>query len=56
LNYGDVFVQTAAEKERFIFRKVPNPNKIKDLLMKLEKEKEKEKDQKLGHMLHKELG
>lgn len=55
LNYGDVFVQTAAEKERFVFRKIPNPNKIKDLLMKLEKEKEKEKDQKLGHMLHKEL-
>jgi uncharacterized membrane protein YdbT with pleckstrin-like domain len=56
LNYGDVFVQTAAEKERFIFRKVPNPYKIKDLLMKLQKEKEKEKDQKLEHMLHEELG
>lgn len=56
LNYGEVFVQTAAEKERFVFRKIPNPNKIKDLLMKLEKEKQKEKDQKLGHMLHKELG
>ena len=29
LNYGNVYVQTAAEKERFIFRQVPNPLEIK---------------------------
>jgi len=29
LNYGDVYVQTAAEKGRFIFRQVPNPLEIK---------------------------
>lgn len=29
LNYGDVYVQTAAEKERFVFRQVPNPLEIK---------------------------
>ena len=55
-NYGDVFVQTAAEKERFVFRKVPNPYKVKDLLMKLQKEKEHEKTQKFEHMLHEQLG
>jgi uncharacterized membrane protein YdbT with pleckstrin-like domain len=55
-NYGDVFIQTAAEKERFVFRKVPNPYKIKDLLMELQKEKEKEKEKKFEHMLHEELG
>jgi len=29
LNYGQVHVQTAAEKERFIFKQVPNPQEIK---------------------------
>jgi hypothetical protein len=29
LNYGNVYVQTAAEKERFIFRQVPTPLEIK---------------------------
>src|SRR4030065_1642089 len=29
LNYGDVFVQTAAETERFLFRQVPDPYSIK---------------------------
>lgn len=37
LNYGDVAVQTAAEEERFVFRQVPDPYHIKDLLMKLSK-------------------
>ncbi len=35
LNYGDVFVQTAAEQERFRFRNVPDPVNIKSLIMKL---------------------
>jgi uncharacterized membrane protein YdbT with pleckstrin-like domain len=33
LNFGDVEVQTAAEEERFLFRQVPDPYRIKDLLM-----------------------
>ncbi|MFA5777358.1 MAG: PH domain-containing protein [Parcubacteria group bacterium] len=41
LNYGDVFVQTAAEKERFIFRQIPNPYKTKDLIMNLQKKQAK---------------
>lgn len=28
LKYGDVFIQTAAEKERFVFKQVPNPDEI----------------------------
>lgn len=35
LNYGDVAVQTAGETERFLFRQVPDPNRIKDLVMRL---------------------
>jgi uncharacterized membrane protein YdbT with pleckstrin-like domain len=43
LNYGDVFVQTAAETERFMFRQVPDPYGIKDQLMQLQKERSKQK-------------
>lgn len=56
LNFGDVFIQTAAEKERFIFRKIPRPSKIKDMLMELQKEKTQEKTEQLEHILHEELG
>ncbi|OGI15614.1 MAG: hypothetical protein A3E38_01615 [Candidatus Moranbacteria bacterium RIFCSPHIGHO2_12_FULL_54_9] len=34
LNYGDVEVQTAGEEGRFIFRRVPDPYRIKDVIMK----------------------
>lgn len=34
LNFGDVSIQTAAEQERFMFRMVPDPYKIKDVVMK----------------------
>ncbi len=33
LNYGDVEVQTAAEKTRFLFRHVPDPYAIKAMLV-----------------------
>jgi len=39
LNYGDVFIQTAAEQERFLFRQVPDPYGIKDQIMKLQKQR-----------------
>ncbi|MDP1883898.1 MAG: PH domain-containing protein [Candidatus Moranbacteria bacterium] len=37
LNYGDVLIQTAAEKEKFVFRKIADPYTTKDLIMGLEK-------------------
>jgi len=43
LNYGDVFIQTAAETERFMFRQVPDPYGIKDLLMQLQKKRAHQK-------------
>jgi hypothetical protein len=36
--YGDVFVQTAAEKERFDFREVPEPDAVRDMIIKLVEE------------------
>lgn len=35
LNFGDVYVQTAAETERFLFRQIPDPYAIKDMVMQL---------------------
>jgi len=35
LNYGEVYVQSASEIPRFIFRSVPDPIAIKDLIMRL---------------------
>jgi len=34
-NFGEVSVQTAAEQERFLFHMVPDPYRIKDIIMKL---------------------
>lgn len=36
LNYGDVHIQTAATKGRFLFRKVPDPYKLKSLIMNMQ--------------------
>lgn len=42
LNYGDVFIQTAAETERFVFHQVPDPYGIKDTLMNMQKKQNQE--------------
>lgn len=42
LNYGDVFIQTAGENPRFIFRQVSDPYGIKDTLMNLQKKRNRE--------------
>lgn len=34
-SYGDIYVQTAGTKERFYFHQVPDPDKIRDLIIKL---------------------
>jgi len=35
LGYGDVYVQTAGEAQRFVFSAVPNPEKIRNIVIKL---------------------
>ena len=55
LNYGDVFVQTAAEKERFLFHNVPDPYGVKDLMMNLQKRIEKEEARDLGEMIRERI-
>lgn len=55
LNYGDVFIQTAGEKERFIFRQVAEPYKLKDTIMELQKERVSEETNELGEAIRKEI-
>lgn len=55
LNYGDVFVQTAAERERFLFHNVPDPYHVKDIVMNLQEEVEKKEAQDFGKMLRKNI-
>lgn len=42
LRYGNVYVQTAGTKQRFNFRQIPNPNKIRDMIIKLVERKKRE--------------
>lgn len=42
-DYGDVFLQTAAEKREFEFSNVPHPHKIEGILNQLILEEEQEK-------------
>ncbi len=41
LNYGNVYVQTAGEKERFIFEQVPNPHDVRKKIIDLVEEDRK---------------
>jgi len=48
LKYGNVYAQTAGTAERFFFKEIPNPEYVRDLIIKLvEKNKELHKDENL---------
>lgn len=34
-DYGDVYIQTAGETQRFLFHKIPNPTKVTQLILDL---------------------
>jgi len=55
LNYGDLYIQTAGEVERFVFRAMPDPYTVKNLIMGLQKEKQHKETNELGEMVREEL-
>lgn len=55
LNYGNVYIQTAAEKERFIFADVADPYHIKDSVMNLQKQHETAERDSFGEMIREEI-
>ncbi|MFA6421955.1 MAG: PH domain-containing protein [Candidatus Buchananbacteria bacterium] len=38
LGYGDVYIQTAGEKERFIFQQIPHPYKVAKMIQNLDEQ------------------
>jgi hypothetical protein len=55
LNYGDIQVQTAGEQEKFLFRNVPDPYLVKDLIMSLQKKQEHREENVFSKMLAKKI-
>lgn len=51
LKFGYVFIQTAGERSRFVFKQVPNPVLVRTLIMKLQKQAYKEEKIMEGEIL-----
>lgn len=51
LNYGNIYVQTAAEKERFTFIQIPNPNKVKNAIVQLQEKERLAEEKELGEII-----
>lgn len=45
--YGDVYVQTAGSKGRFRFHEIPQPNRTRDLIIKLVQRKKREAEREI---------
>lgn len=44
IHYGDIFIQTAGERENFIFKSIPNPYRVSKLIVDLHEAQLEEKD------------
>lgn len=51
LKFGYVYVQTAAERSRFVFKQVPNPVLVRTLIMRLQKQAYKKEKVMEGEIL-----
>jgi len=55
LNYGDIHVQTAGEVERFVFRQIPNPNEVKNMIVQLQEKERRQEETEMGKAIRGEL-
>lgn len=55
LNFGDLLVQTAAEQEKFLFRNIPDPYSVKDMIMNLQKKQEYKEENIFSEMIAKKI-
>lgn len=51
LDYGNIYVQTAAEKERFTFYQIPNPNYVKNIIVRLQEKERVAEEKKFGEII-----
>jgi len=52
LNYGNIYVQTAGEKERFKFNQIPDPNYVKNRIVQLQEKERLAEEKELGGIIH----
>ena len=55
INYGDVKVQTAGEKENFVFRTISDPYHVKNVLANLQKKNKVLSTERFGEMLKEKI-
>ena len=55
LGYGNIYVQTAAEMERFAFYQIPNPNEVKNIIVQLQEKERKSEEREMGQAIRGEL-
>lgn len=55
INFGDVYIQTAAETNRFVFRTISNPYGTKDLIMQLQRSKKSKQMEDFSEMIHEKI-
>lgn len=51
LDYGNIYVQTAGEKERFTFYQIPNPNYVKNVIVQLQEKERLAEEKELGEII-----
>lgn len=51
LNYGNIYVQTAGEKEHFTFHKIPDPNFVKNKIVQLQEKEKLSEERELGEII-----
>lgn len=56
INYGDVRIQTAGEREEFVFRTISDPYHVKSIILELQKKSEAESTEDLGEMIKEKIG
>ncbi len=51
LNYGNIYVQTAGQTERFTFNQIPNPNYVKNVIVELQEKERVSEEKELGGII-----
>jgi len=55
LGYGNIYVQTAAEIERFTFFQIPNPNEVKNIIVQLQEKERHQEEREMGQAIRGEI-
>jgi len=50
-NYGNILVQTAGEKEHFVFTQIPDPNYVKNVIVQLQEKERLSEEKELGEII-----